>query len=424
MQLFGLTIARTKTLLSALRPMSTYNGFVTEPFAGAWQRGIVADSTQDLLAFSAVFACIRLISGDISKLRIKLVEQDRGIWRELSANSPFLPVLRKPNHYQTRNQFIESWVISKLVHGNTYILKERDARGVVVAMYVLDPRRCWPLVTDEGDVYYSLSRDPLSRSYDVGAVPASEIIHDRMCCFFHPLVGIPPIYACAASTTQGIRIQNNSAKFFENMSRPSGHLTAPGRIDDATVARLQKSFEEKFGGGNLGRLLVTGDGLSYQPMTIPADQAQLVEQLDWTAGDVARAFQVPPHKLGLEQPTLNNIGALNMDYYSQTLQVQLEAIETLLDEGLGLTNVSGKTLGTEFDLEGLLRMDPLSRADRNERAIRAGYLKPDEARASEDLPPVTGGNQCFLQMQNYSLEAIAKRDAREDPFATSPKAQP
>src|SRR5690606_20949887 len=98
--------------------------------------------------------CQTLIASDIAKLALRLVEQTKdGIWVEVR-NPAFSPVLRKPNGYQNRIQFIESWVLSKLQSGNAYVLKQRDGRGVVKALYVLDPARVTPLVSDSGDVFY------------------------------------------------------------------------------------------------------------------------------------------------------------------------------------------------------------------------------------------------------------------------------
>jgi len=412
MQLFGFEIRRKAANLVPIRSSSWFS-VIQESFAGAWQRNVEVESEQNILAFSAVYSCVSLIANDIAKLRIRLMERDDAIWEELDAPSPFAPVLRKPNTYQTRQQFMLHWLASKLLYGNTYALKERDQRGIVTSLYVLDPRLVTPLVADNGDVYYQLRRDPLSEVMQDVTIPASEIIHDRMVTLWHPLVGVSPIYACGASATVGVRIQANSSKFFENMSRPSGQLTAPGAISDENAKRLKAEFESNFSGSKIGRLLVTGDGLKYEPMAMPADDAQLIEQLKWTVEDVARAFHVPLYKLGIAQPTLSSVGQLAQDYYSQALQAHIEAIELLLDEGLGLP----VGYGAEFDLDGLLRMDPLSRADRNEKAIRAGYLTPNEARESENLEPVEGGQSPYLQQQNYSLAALAKRDAQADPFA-------
>lgn len=386
-------------------------GSIRESFSGAWQSNIVADPHHTLLAFSAVYACVTLIASDIAKLRIKLMVLQQGVWQETSSSS-FSPVLRKPNHYQTRTQFLSQWVTSKLIHGNTYVLKERDARGVVVALYVLDPRLVKALVTDRGDVYYQIGRDRITGEQASVTVPAMEIIHDRAICFFHPLIGVGPIYACGISATQGNRIQQNSAKFFENMSRPSGQLTSPDTISDETAKRLKAEFESNFGGSNIGRLLVTGDGLKYEPMTIPAAQAQLIEQLRWTVQDVCSCFHVPLHKVASDAGVkYANMAEMNQDYYSQTLQALIEDIEILLDEGLGLSG-GPQQMGVELDLEGLLRMDSVQRATRNEVNVRAGIWSPNEARATDNMLPVDGGDTPYRQMQDIPLAALANQPTK------------
>ena len=400
-------------------------GPVLESFGGAWQRGVVIDDQEKLLAFSAVYACVTLIADDISKLRIKLMEPVKSIWQE-TTSAAFSPVLRKPNGYQTRIQFLNAWVTSKLLYGNTFVLKERDdrggpGRGNVIGLHILNPRNVSVLVTTDGDVYYQLNRDDLSGLQTPITVPASEVIHDRAICFFHPLIGVGPIYACGVSATQGNRIQANSSKFFENMSRPSGMLTAPTTISDETAARLKAEFEANFSGANIGRLLVAGDALKYEPMTMPAEQAQLIEQLEWTVADVARVFHVPLHKIGSGQGDVKftNMAQMNQDYYSQTLQVHIEAIELLLDEGLGLTGQGSQNFGVELDLEGLLRMDPLTRSERNERSVKAGIWAPNEARATDSLLPVTGGDEPYMQQQQFPLSVLVKQPP---PGSTPPPA--
>jgi HK97 family phage portal protein len=401
-----------------------YNMFgqVLESFPGAWQRNIVADAHPNLLAFAAVYSCVKQQSDDVAKLRIKLCEDVNGIWKEISP-AAFMPVLRKPNRYQTRIQFLSQWMTSKLLYGNTYVLKERENRNVVRALYVLDPRGVTPLVASDGEVLYQLNKNALAgvtRDEEALIVPASEIIHDRMPALFHPLVGISPIYACGASATQGMRIQNNSARFFENMSRPSGMLTAPGKISDETAARLKAQWEAAYGGANLGRTFVGGDGLKWEGGSIPAQDAQLVEQQQWTVEDVGRAFGHPLHKLGAGNPTVANASQYNQEYYSHTLQKHIEDIELLLEEGLNLPT----GYHVELDLEGLLRMDGETRARVNSMLSGAGLKKIDEARFDENLPPVEGGDACYLQQQNYSLAALAKRDSQDDPFGTAKPALP
>jgi HK97 family phage portal protein len=398
---------------------------ILEPFTGAFQRNIEINR-DSVLAYHAVYACITLIAQDIGKLRPKLVKQlSSGIWKEIT-NSAHSPLLRKPNRFQNRIKFFENWIVCKLIHGNAYALKGRDARGVVDNLYLLDPCRVTPMVADDGSVFYELKTDRLRELPDAILVPADEIIHDPMVCLFHPLVGVSPIFACGLGAQQGVNIQTNSAQFFGNMSRPGGILTAPGHIEDDTATRIKEDWEEKFGGENFGRTAVLGDGLEYKTISLTAEASQLIEQLKWTAEMVCSTFHVPPWMIGVgAMPAYNNIQALWQAYYSQCLQSLIESLELSLDEGLGLVTPT-ESLGVEMDLDGLMRMDAATRYDVYGRAISGGWFMPNQARHKEDMEPVEGGNTCYLQQQNYSLSALSKRDAREDPFAanTPPPAPP
>lgn len=419
MKIFGLSITRAKALAGA-SPVGMRSGgwlpIIHEPFTGAWQRNVEVNPNQ-VLNYSTVFRCIGLISSDIAKLRIRLVEQDsNGIWNEVEANSPFWPVLRKPNRYQNRLQFFVSWMESKLINGNTYVLKERDQRGIVTNLYVLDPNLVTVLVADDGSVYYELRTDNLSglRSPNV-TVPSSEIIHDRWNTLRHPLVGSSPITAAGLAALQGIRIQENSATFFASGANPGGVLSAPGFINEETALRIKEYWDSEYsaGGASVGRVAVLGDGLEYKPMMMSATDSQLLEQLKWTAETVASVFGVPAHMIGIgEPPTYNNIEALNTQYYAQCLQYHIESIELALDEGLALP----KPLGTEFDRDDLLLMDSTTRMKVAADGVMRGIFAPDEARFRFNLPPVTGGANPYLQQQNFSLEALHKRD-QEDPFS-------
>ena len=150
---------------------------------------------------------------------------------------------------------------------------------------------------------------------------------------------------------QGLNIQNNSTKFFANGSNPGGVLTAPGTINDETAKRLKDYWEQNYTGKNVGRIAVLGDGLKYEPMMVNAVDADLINQLKWSAETVCSCFHVPPYMIGIgPQPTYNSIEALNQQYYSQCLQTLIEAIEALLDDGLGLTQITTHDYETEFDL--------------------------------------------------------------------------
>lgn len=380
---------------------------VMEPFAGAWQRNVTINR-DTVLSFHAVFACQSLIASDISKLPLMLMARDTdGIWNEIT-NPAYSPVLRRPNNYQTTKQFIESWVISKLQTGNTYVLKERDLRGVVVRMHILDPRLVTPLVADDGSVFYDLANDRLVGISDGQIrVPSSEIIHDRFNTLFHPLIGMSPIYAAGLAAMQGISIQEDNTLFFQNGARPGGVLIAPGAIGDETAARLKAHWDANYSGANAGKVAVLGDGLKYEAMKSKAIDSQVIEQLKWSAEVVCGVYHVPPFMIGVgAEPTYDNVQTVTLRYYSQCLQVLIVDIVTLLDDGLGM---DGVTIGVEFNTDELLRMDAMTQMDVLEKA--KGKMTPNEMRKRLNLGPKEGGNTIYMQEQDHSLEWLAKRDA-------------
>ena len=80
-----------------------------------------------------------------------------------------------------------------------------------------------------------------------------------------------------------------------------------------------------------------------------------------------------------------------------------------LDEGLALA----PDTRTELDEGVLLRMDAATRFKTYSDAIGGGWMAPNEARRREGLPPVEGGDTPYLQQQNFSLSALARRDQQQ-----------
>lgn len=411
MKLFGFTVAREKT--KALAPVNTRGGWwplVREPFAGAWQQNkeIAAD---DYLASPIVYACLTLIANDIGKLRARVMQRDAdGVWSEQRDASTRARTLRKPNHFQNQIQFKQWWVTSKLRFGNAYVLLRRDENGLPREMFLLDPQRVTPLVTDDGQVFYQLSPDNMGDLRASVTVPASEIIHDRMNCLYHPLVGVPPIYAAAIAAGIGIHIQRNVANFFANSARPSGILIAPGSLDPDNAKAMLADWNTNFGGINNGKVAMLGDGFKFEPLAQKAVDAQLIETLKWSDERICSVFHVPAYKVGVgAPPSYNNIEALAQEYYSTCLQVLIEEMEACLDEGFGYVPELFNR-GIELDLDGLLRMDGKTLMETLKTGVDAALVTPNEGRKRMNLRPLDGGDTVYMQQQNYSLGALAERD--------------
>lgn len=385
---------------------------ISEPFAGAWQRNLEINPTT-VLSFHAVFSCISLIASDISKMPLRLMRRDsNGIWKENNSGTP-ARIYRRPNAFQNRMQFFECWLNSKLCHGNTVALKIRNTRGDITELRILDWNKVTPLVADDGSVFYQINPDNMTGVDASVTVPAREVIHDRFNCLFHPLIGLSPIYAAGLAAMQGHHIQENSAHFFRNGSKPGGVIEVPGTITEDNARKLKANWDTGYTGENAGKTGLLSNGAKYNPISMSADDAKVVEQLQMSEKIVCSTFHVPAYKAGVgDLPSYDNIEALEQQYYSQCLQTLIESIELLLDEAFELEDDAG----TEFDVSALLRMDSERRIKTLGEGVKNTILTPNEARRSENLPPVTGGDELYLQQQNFSLGALARRDASDDPF--------
>lgn len=385
----------------------------------AWQTHDAYDTREtSVLANPTVFACVTLIQGDIGKLPFVVEQESNDVWEKVPHD--ILKLLRRPNKYQNQIQFRKNWLMSKLVHGNTYVLKVRNPQGQVVGLVVLDPLEVKVLVSDSGEVFYQLSADELPDIQQDITVPATEIIHDRDNCLYHPLVGLSPLFAGAQSARISNTAINDTRYFLQNGAKSGGILTAPGNISDETANRLKNYFESNFTGEKAGKIAVVGDGLQFQQLRMTSVEAQLIEQLGWSDEKICSVFHVPAYMVGVgEPPTYNNIEALTIQYYTQCLQDLVQSMEELLNAGLNIQ----PRFRIRLDLDELFRMDQSTLVKMLNDGVGGGWMAPDEARKKFNLPPVPGGEYPYLQQQNYSLEALAQRDANE-PFAQPAPVQP
>lgn len=387
--------------------------FVREPFAGAWQRNMEVRN-ETVLSYPAVFSCITLIASDISKMSPSIQAKDSNdIWKDIS-DSQFDQLISKPNQFQNTIQFMETWMNSKLSRGNTYVMKVKNSTGQITELRVLDPDKVVPLVADDGSVFYQISPDQISGLPVQVTVPAREIIHDRFNCLFHPLIGVSPIYACGMAAIQGKHIQESSAHFFKNGGKPSGIITVPGALDADKAKEIKAAWDAGYTGENAGKTGLLSGGAAYQALTMSAVDADTVEQQKLSDLAICSAFHVPAYKAGIgDIPSSDNVEALEQQYYSQCLQVLIESIEALLKDTFDL----GAKKRVELDIGALLRMDSERRMKSLGEGVKNTILTPNEARKRENLPPVAGGDALYLQQQNFSLEALSRRDAQDDPFS-------
>jgi HK97 family phage portal protein len=414
----GVLAAVRSRLAAMLSPigMGGWWPAVREPYTGAWQLNDVV-TTESPLLNPSFFACVSRIAQDVAKIAPPdLVEETSpDIW-EPTRNPAYSPVLEHPNSYQTPQQFYEQWVLSKLLTGNTYVLLERDDRGVVNGMHVLRPEAVKILESPDGGVYYELQANTLAGLPSEGTphvVSAREIAHDRWNCFGHALAGTTPLSALTGAIVQAKYIQDSGTGFFAKGGRPGGVLIAPTKMDPLSAARIKTDVANL----KAGDILVAELGMKWEPSATSPVDAQVIQQLGWTEEKVAQVFGMPISILNSsKQPPYANAEASQLQYKQACLEPHLISIQNILNQALSLPS----HLWVQFDVDLLIAMDTATRVAAVKDAISAGAMSPNEARKRLNLPPVAGGEYPVLQQQNWPLPTLATRESPTVPPAPAP----
>jgi HK97 family phage portal protein len=393
---------------------------------GSWQMNMgAAPSSAELVAFSAVYACTTIISGDVAKMPLQVFKVDMTTdARELQRGHYYAELMRAPNDYQTAIDFLQLFMLSVLLQGNGYAFCRFDLRGRVSEMHVLDPRTTRVHVEPaSGAVFYKTGSNALAGLDGDVMVPERFIIHHRLPLLpSHPLVGVTPVFAAAASSAVGLHILRNSQSFFGNASRPAGVITAPGKVSPDTATRLKEDWDNNYSGQRYGKTAVLPDGLKWEPLTITAQDAQLIEQLRWSVEDVGRVFRVPPILLGdSSKTTYRNTEQLGRQYLVGCLGYHLEALEQRFRRAFGFA----PNMELRFDLSTLLRAEIDVRYAAYQTALQSAWTTINEVRAQEGLAPLEGGDEPHIQMQYVPLSDSGKAPAIPPPApAPKPKLPP
>jgi HK97 family phage portal protein len=390
---------------------------------GSWQRNMNGPhGGYDLMAFSAVYACVNTIASDIAKLPIQIFRLEDNGARTLLRDDYYANLMREPNHYQTAADFIQTFVQSYLLQGNTYsYCGNRNRRGEVTSLHVLHPQRTKPLVNQEdGNVFYECGKDPLAGLFqDKQTISERDMIHHRLPMLpGYPLVGVTPIFAAAASSALGIQILRDSQQFFANASRPSGVLTTEQHMADDLKTRLKNDWQQAYRGGEFGQVAVLSGGLNWQPLTITAQDAQLIEQLRYSVEDVARVFRVPPFMLGdMSKVSYRNTEQLGRAYLTNCIGWHIEAIQQRLARAFDFP----ADYELRFDLSAMLRTEIDVRFAAYNQGIAGGWISPNEVRTQEGLAPAEGGDEPRMQMQ---MVPLSQANGPPAPAAPAPTDEP
>ena len=375
----------------------------------------------EMAAFSAVYACVNVISNDVAKLPIQIFKVDQKTNARIAQPADYYATLfREPNQYQTHYDLLCAFVQSYLLQGNGYCyMGKRNGRGEPVELHVLNPYRVKPLISSvDGSVFYECGEDFLAGIAPNTVVPERDMIHHRVPLVpGYPLVGVTPIFAASASSAVGIQILRDSQQFFANSSRPSGILQSSINLGDEQKRKAKEEWDIAYRGREYGKVAILPNGLDWKPITITAQDAQLIEHLRFSIEDVARVFRVPPFMLGdTAKITYRNSEQLARAYLSNCLANHIEALEERFERAFQFP----PTYEIKFDLTQLLRTEIDVRFAAYQTALNAGWQSINEVRAQEGLAPVPGGEEPRVQMQYVPLSATEGPDAPTTPTPAPP----
>lgn len=360
--------------------------------------------------------------------------------RERVTTSALSRILRYPNEYQTRSDFVLNIVRSLYLTGNSYSLAQRNARFEVSALHPFDSRQSKPMISQNGDIFYQLAGNNILQPNvtnlfpqtpkPYGIIPARDVLHIKLeAKSDEPLTGIPPLkHAASAVAAQGM-IGSQLINFFANMSRPSGVLSTDLPLTKQQVDEMRERWNEQAKGLNAGGVPILTNGLKFQGISINAKDADLVQALKLSQDEVFMVFGVPPAILGMtDRGTFSSTEALMQFWLSRGLGFAINHVEVAFDHFFGLAGWPNEYV--EFDTHQLLRIAFKDRIEALVRGVQGAVFSPDEARRTEDLPTVAGGfgKEPRVQQQVVPLSAWGKTQpktpAPEAPPAAPPAAAP
>ena len=374
-----------------------------DPLGTGWQRNLDIDRA-DVDRFGPVYACVAVISQEMSRIHVKHMRTLEDGSTEEVKNKALYRVMRKPNRYQTRSDFMLYMMRSLLLDGNAYAIATRNERFEVDALYPLNPRQTRPYVASSGEVFYQHSDTVMQElaNLDEGTwYPQRDVLHIRLFCPRHLLIGESPITAALLPAAAGLEINRHTAQFFHNMSRPSGVLRHPGEISEEAMVRAKKRFMEVTQQNHTGEPLVLPEGMSWAPLSLSAVDSELIRSYELTERQTAQIFRVPSFLLNdLEKTSFNNTEALSRFFINSTLGFHVEHFENALRDFFALPSDEE----VHFDVEAaLLRGEMKERAEAYARMAQNGVMSSNEMRRREGLPPVENGDEPRVQQQLVPL---------------------
>lgn len=339
------------------------------------------------LGISAVLSAISLIADSISILPIKTIRYDAG--KKIYTEKP--KIFDKPNVNQTIFEVIHQTITSLLMHGNAFILVDRDRQGRPIAITPIHSDR----VTVEmhgGVKTYILGTKNAKRS-----LTDENMLHFKWISYPGNLLGISPLRVNGNMYGLAIAMERHIAQFYGQGGTPSSILETDRDLTSEQAKYLQENWVLNHN-RNRKPAVLTG-GLKWKSISAGAGN-ELIEAREQIVNEVARIFRVPAHLILSKDGSnvYSNIESNGLAFIRHTLLPYIRRIED------GLTTLLPGKQQVRLDTEEYARGDLFSRVRTYQVAISSGLMTPNEARSRLDLEPYVGGDNFYLGLQGAAVD--------------------
>ena len=367
-------------------------------------------TVQSAIQLSTVYACVRVISETIASLPLGIYETVND-GNEKATDHPLYRLLHdEPNSEMTSFVFREVMLAHLLLYGNSYSQIIRSGKNQVIGLYPLLPDHMDVDRDSKGNLTYTYTtsdgKTVLIKPRDVLHIPGLG---------FDGVMGYSPIALEKNAIGLGIASEEYGSKFFSNGARPSGILTHPNTVKNPKA--LRESWNSAYGGSsNSNRVAILEEGMKFEPIAIPNNEAQFLETRKFQVDEICRIFRVPPHLVGnLEHATFSNIEHQSIDFAVHTIRPWLVRIEQAMNRALLSDQEKGRFF-VQFNIDGLMRGDYKSRMEGYAIGRQNGWLSANDIRALENQNPIPkeeGGDAYLVNGNMISISTAMKQQTDE-----------
>ena len=379
---------------SSASDLKNPSDWLLSAFTGAPTRTGVRVSESTALKLTAVFACVRILSETVASLPLPVYRRVPGGGKERAPDHPLYTVLHDiANPEMTAMVFRETIMSHCVTWGNGYAYIIRDNAGRVRELWPLLPDRTRPERNKQtGELYYITTRLDGQQI----KLPPRDVLHIPG-LGWDGIKGYSPIHMAREAIGLGLATEEFGARFFGQGTHIGGVAEHPGKLGEQAHKNLTESLNAAYQGlGKSHLLLILEEGMKYQKIGIPPNDAQFLETRKFQVTEIARIFRVPPHMLAdLERATFSNIEHQSIEFVVHTIRPWLVRWEQAIKMRL-FSELERQTYFAEHIVDGLLRGDIQSRYQAYAVGRQNGWLSANDIREKENMNPIEDGGDIYL----------------------------